>query len=81
MKRSSGFLSELGCYSSNIWFIIPGSRDWGEEGAVMEEALYREVGPEVEVAESRLETEAQRRGSRWPGAGLCSGAACTSESW
>lgn len=39
---------------------ISSCHDWVEEGAAMEVALYTEVGPEAEVAESQKETEVQR---------------------
>lgn len=60
--------------------MISGSRDLGVEEAVTEEVLCREVGLEVEVAGSRLETEARRQGLGWLEAGLCWEAVCTWES-
>lgn len=60
-KVISGFPPELGSYSisSSFLIIIRGSHDWDVEEGVTEEALYKVVDPEVEVAESQLETEEQ----------------------
>lgn len=61
--------------------VISGSRDWGVEEGVTEEALYTGVDPEVGAGGGRLGTGAQRLGSRWPGAGLCLEVACTWGGW